>query len=198
MEAKFEELIEGYITGNIGISEAFLTKELSEALTVNLLERSKEGALTTAGIGNDPLKSTVAAIRSDKTSWLDKDSQNNAEMEFLDIVTRFIAYMNETCYTGLNAFEFHYALYENGAFYGRHKDQFRNNSSRKFSMISYLNENWKTTDGGQLVIHHEGRIAQNVSPDSGKAVFFRSDMLEHEVTAATRPRMSLTGWLKRI
>ncbi len=198
MEAKFEELIEGYITGNIGISEAFLTKELSEALTVNLLELSKGGGLKTAGIGNDPLKATVATIRSDKTSWRDTASRNSAEMEFLDIVTRFIAYMNETCYTGLNAFEFHYALYEKGAFYGRHKDQFRNNANRKFSIISYLNEDWQTTDGGQLVIHHDGRAAQNVSPNSGKTVFFKSDKLEHEVTAATRPRMSVTGWLKRV
>lgn len=198
MEAKFEELIEGYITGNIGISEAFLTKALSEALTVNLLDLSKRGGLTTAGIGNDPLKATVARIRSDKTSWLDIASRNSAEMEFLDIVTRFIAYMNETCYTGLNAFEFHYALYEKGAFYGRHKDQFRNNNSRKFSMISYLNEDWETTDGGQLVLHHEGRAAQNVSPNFGTTVFFKSDVLEHEVTAAIRPRMSVTGWLKQI
>lgn len=198
MEAKFEELIEGYITGNIGISEAFLTKELSEALTKNLLALSRCGGLATAGIGNDPLKATAITIRSDRTSWLDTASQNSAEMEFLDIVARLIGYMNETCYTGLNAFEFHYALYEKGAFYGRHKDQFRNNNSRKFSMISYLNEDWLTTDGGQLVIHHEGRAAQNISPDQGKTVFFKSDMLEHEVTAATRPRMSVTGWLKRI
>lgn len=198
MEAQFEELIEGYITGNIGISEAFLTKALTEALTLNLLNLSRDGGLNTAGIGNDPLKATLSVIRSDKTSWLDVASGNSAEMEFLDIVARFIAYLNETCYTGLNAFEFHYALYEQGAFYGRHKDQFRSNNSRKFSMISYLNEDWLATDGGQLVIHHEGRAAQNVTPNCGKAVFFKSDVLEHEVIAATRPRMSVTGWLKRL
>ena len=31
MEAKFEELIEGYITGNIGISEEFISKNLAAA-----------------------------------------------------------------------------------------------------------------------------------------------------------------------
>ena len=65
-------------------------------------------------------------------------------------------------------------------------------------MISYLNENWVKADGGQLIIHHEDREAQNISPDNCKTVFFQSDMLEHEVALATRPRMSVTGWLKRI
>jgi SM-20-related protein len=30
----------------------------------------------------------------------------------------------------------------------QHFDQFQSNSSRKYSMISYLNEQWKAADGG--------------------------------------------------
>jgi SM-20-related protein len=35
----------------------------------------------------------------------------------------------------------------------QHFDQFQSNSSRKYSMISYLNEQWKAADGGELLIH---------------------------------------------
>lgn len=198
MEAKFEELVAGFITGQVGISEAFISPALSAALVLNLLNLQKDGSLTTAGIGNDTTKSNTLSIRSDKTSWLETDTKNIAEMEFLDIIAEFISHLNRTCYTGLNACEFHYALYDEGTFYGRHKDQFRNNNNRKFSMISYLNEDWLTTDGGQLIIHHQDRAAQNILPGNCKTVFFQSDVLEHEVAVATRPRMSVTGWLKRV
>ncbi len=198
MEAIFEEIAEGYITNRVGISLSFLTEKLSAALAQNIHLFHTNGDLTKAGISNVQHGADTAKIRSDKTKWLDAGSKNDAEMEFLEIIRLFTLYLNKTCYTGLNAFEFHYALYEEGSFYGRHKDQFRNNSNRKFSMISYLNENWQQADGGQLILHHEGKAAQNILPEGGKTVFFKSDELEHEVAVATRDRMSVTGWLKRV
>ena len=154
--------------------------------------------MATAGIGNALAKTNTVSVRTDRTSWLEAGTKNSAELEFLEIIERFIAYLNQTCYTGLNASEFHYALYEEGSFYGRHKDQFRNNNNRKYSMISYLNENWVESNGGQLVIHHEERIAQSILPLNCRTVFFQSEILEHEVLKANRSRMSVTGWLKRI
>jgi SM-20-related protein len=198
MEAKFEELVEGFITGKVGISEAFLTEKLSASLSANLMNLRGDGRMATAGIGNAHTKTETLSIRTDRTSWLDANTKNHAEMEFLEIMERFIEYLNRTCYTGLNACEFHYALYEEGTFYGRHKDQFRNNNNRKFSMISYLNDNWIEGNGGQLIIHHDDKAAQSILPSNCKTVFFQSDMLEHEVAKANRPRMSVTGWLKRV
>lgn len=198
MEEKFEELAEGYITNKVGISFSFLTEKLSVALAQNIHLFHANGDLTKAGISNVQHGADTAKIRSDKTKWLDAGSKNDAEMEFLEIIRLFTLYLNKTCYTGLNAFEFHYALYEEGSFYSRHKDQFRNDSNRKFSMISYLNENWLQADGGQLILHHYGKAAQNILPEGGKTVFFKSDELEHEVSVATRDRMSVTGWLKRV
>lgn len=198
MEAIFEEIAEGYITNKVGISLSFLTEKLSAALAQNIHLFHANGDLTKAGISNMQHGTDTAKIRSDKTRWLEEGTKNEAEMEFLEIVRLFTVYLNRTCYTGLNAFEFHYALYEEGSSYGRHKDQFRNDSNRKFSMISYLNENWLQADGGQLILHHEGKAAQNILPEGGKTVFFKSDELEHEVAVATRDRMSVTGWLKRV
>ena len=108
----------------------------------------------------------------------------------------FIERLNETCYAGINDYEFHYALYEEGSFYKRHKDQFRNDADRKYSLISYLNKEWTEEDGGQLWVYHGNEI-NKILPHAQTAVFFKSDEMEHEVTKANRSRMSITGWLKR-
>jgi len=197
MEAKFEELIEGYITGNLGISETFLSLPLAQALQENLLRLKRDSRLISAGIGNAHVKDKNQKVRGDKTCWLDLATKNTAEMEFLETIREFIVHLNKSCYTGLNSFEFHYALYETGSTYSRHRDQLKNDYNRKFSMVSYLNQNWLEDEGGQLVVYHEEEVMK-ILPTNQKAIFFQSDVLEHEVVVATRPRMSITGWLKRV
>ena len=197
MEAKFEELIEGFITGNIGISSTFLSLPLATALQQNLLRLQSAGQMTAAGIGKGPVKDASQKIRSDTTCWLQNNTENDAEKEFLDIVRQFTEHLNRSCYTGLNDCEFHYALYEEGTFYKRHTDRLRNDDNRKYSMISYLNTDWVESDGGALRIH-QNDTSSTILPTNQKTVFFRSDELEHEVEQAHRPRMSITGWLKRI
>ena len=115
----------------------------------------------------------------------------------MEQVEDFMDHLNRTCYTGLNAYEFHYALYDTGSYYHRHRDQFKNNSDRKYSLITYLNDDWVETDGGSLLVYHDEKT-ESILPTIQKAVFFKSDELEHEVSIANRPRMSITGWLKRV
>ncbi|MCY7293104.1 MAG: 2OG-Fe(II) oxygenase, partial [Ferruginibacter sp.] len=81
--------------------------------------------------------------------------------------------------------------------YKRHKDQFKNDSSRKYSLINYLNSNWLEEDGGQLIIYQNEEI-QKIQPQSQTAVFFKSNEMEHEVAKANRSRMSISGWLKSV
>jgi SM-20-related protein len=149
-----------------------------------------------AGTGNAAVREEQG-FRSDKISWLDKKTGNSSELRFLDQIDEFIGYLNQSCYTGINSYEFHYALYEKGTSYKKHRDQFNNNTNRKYSLVSYLNDDWLTTDGGQLLIY-QNELPQAISPNARKAVFFKSDEMEHEVTVASRSRMSITGWLKRI
>ena len=127
--------------------------------------------------------------------WLDRDHNDPYENEFFDRMDNFVSHLNESCYTGITGYEFHYTLYEEGAFYKKHLDQFRNNDSRQYSMIIYLNTGWQLADGGELCIQHSDH-QQNISPENGKAVFFKSSELEHEVLITNKPRMSITGWLK--
>lgn len=197
MNNSFDPLIDSYLENKIGIDTRFLTRSLAEGLRQNILQLQNDNMMVAAGIGNDIISDTHQKIRSDKIYWMDKNHSNKFEKEFLELVNDFIGHLNETCYTGINSYEFHYAVYEQGNFYNRHRDQFRNDSNRKYSLISYLNEEWKEEDGGQLLIY-QGEEMQQVMPQSQTAVFFKSDEMEHEVLKANRQRMSVTGWLKQI
>ncbi|MTH15937.1 MULTISPECIES: 2OG-Fe(II) oxygenase [unclassified Flavobacterium] len=195
MDDSFEDLIASYIENKIGISERFMSDALADNLKQNLINLNNESLLLTAGIGNSEKFALDGTIRKDVIYWLDKKHNNVFENEFFDIIDAFVLYLNESCFAGITGYEFHYSLYEKGDFYLKHLDQFKNNSSRKYSMISYLNSNWKESDGGELMIH-QNKSQQKISPVQGKTVFFKSNELVHEVLVTQNTRMSITGWLK--
>lgn len=196
MHQQFDLLINSFIDNNVGIADNFLSENLSGNLQQNIQQLLAERQMKYAGIGNNLMADTAQQMRGDKIFWLDKKNNNVNEQEFLDKVEDFIDYLNNTCYTGINGYEFHYAVYEQGRAYKKHKDQFKTDNNRKYSLICYLNDDWVATDGGQLVIY-QNDTAQTILPNAQKAVFFKSDEMEHEVLLAHRPRMSITGWLKR-
>lgn len=195
MDTSFETLIASYIENKVGIAEHFLSESLANSLQLQLLSLRADSLLLSAGTGNSDLLSYDSAVRSDSIYWLDKKHHNPFEDAFFVQIEAFIAYLNESCYAGITDYEFHYALYEKGSFYKKHLDQFQNNSSRKYSLICYLNSDWKTADGGELLIHQPNNN-QKIAPTQGKTVFFKSDELEHEVLITQHVRMSITGWLK--
>lgn len=197
MHEQFDLLIDSYLTNKVGIAPGFLSAALSAGLQQNIMQLQHDGLMTAAGIGNETVKDMDQKMRSDKIYWLDKKHGNAFENEFLHQAEDFIDHLNRTCYAGINAYEFHYAVYEQGSFYKRHKDQFKNDDNRKYSLITYLNENWQEEDGGQLQVY-ENDTVQHILPRSKTAVLFKSDRTEHEVLKANRSRMSITGWLKRV
>ena len=196
METSFESLINSYIANKVGISEDFLGKELCQNLAINLLQLNAADLLKNAAIGNDLKTVHNSLIRSDKIHWLDKSHNNEFENAFFVKIDAFVAYLNKNCYTNISSYEFHYSLYEKGSFYKPHLDQFENNNHRQFSMISYLNPNWQTKDGGELQIFQTDNN-QMISPTESKTVFFKSNELKHEVLVTNERRLSVTGWLKR-
>lgn len=195
MKNNFEALIASYIENKVGISENFLSNDLANNLKQNLLALQQKSLLIEAGTGNSEIISYDSAVRSDSIYWLDKKNNNSFENDFFQQIEAFIIYLNQSCYTGITSYEFHYSLYEKGDFYLKHLDQFKNNPSRKYSMISYLNSNWQSSDGGELLIH-QANNNQKITPTQGKTVFFKSDELVHEVLVTHNTRMSITGWLK--
>jgi len=196
MELAFETLIASYLEDKIGISPQFISVELAQNLRQNLLQLNEQNSLLAAGIGNDTKFVHNDKVRSDVIYWLDKRHNNSYETEFLICIEAFITYLNASCYAGITGYEFHYSLYEKGSFYLKHLDQFKDNSSRAYSMICYLNENWKTEDGGELCVYQRNS-QQLIAPLEGRTVFFKSDELEHQVMVTHKRRLSITGWLKR-
>ena len=149
-----------------------------------------------AGIGHRSDFHKDETYRKDKIYWMEKSSENPDEANFMLLMNSFIQFLNESCYAGVNDFEFHYALYEKGSFYKKHVDQFSQNDSRIYSIILYLNENWCEGDGGELILYKESD-AEKIAPQMGTMVFFDIATLPHEVLETHVPRYSLTGWLKR-
>lgn len=195
-ESDFETIINSYIKTKVGISDSFLDSVLAGHLKNNIVELQQQHLLAAASTGSKESLLQNSQVRGDAIYWLDRKHNDLYENEFFDRMDAFVAYLNNSCYTGITSYEFHYTLYAPGTFYKRHKDQFKNNSSRQFSIISYLNEDWQVEDGGQLLIQLPDE-EQLISPTNGKTVFFKSNELEHEVLNTTKNRMSITGWLKK-
>ena len=197
MDNPFDVLIDSYLDKQVGFDAGFLSPALSAGLREHVRQLRDDDHMTLAGIGNMEVKDPHQQMRGDRIYWLDKSHDNKFEQQFLLQVDEFIDYLNSTCYAGINASEFHFAVYEEGAGYKRHLDQFKNDGNRKFSLINYLNEDWQETDGGQLLVYPDSGM-QEILPQSQTAVFFNSAEMEHEVSAARRQRMSITGWLKKV
>lgn len=196
MNEQFDLLIDSYLNNNVGIAPEFLTNALSSGLRQNIMQLQKNGQMKAGGIGNAE-NDLNQKTRTDSICWLSKSSNNVFETEFLLLAEDFIAHLNRTCYTGINAYEFHYAVYEPGSYYKRHKDQFKNDNSRKYSLVTYLNENWVEEDGGGLQLYEHENTAL-ILPQAQTAVLFKSDETEHAVLVTSRSRLSISGWLKRI
>lgn len=194
MEKTFNTLVNSFIENKVGITNNFLSTALAIHLKENLVTLYQQRKLLAAGTGNTNINYDEK-FRSDIIYWLDRSHNNIHENSFFDLMDSFVSFLNETCYTGITGYEFHYTMYEAGTFYKKHLDQFRSNDSRKYSMILYLNNEWEQGDGGELCIHHL-ESKENIAPTNRKAVFFKSSELEHEVLVSNKQRMSITGWLK--
>lgn len=196
-EDQFEQLIQGLIDNRFGICTDFLDEALLNGLRNNLLRFKQEGLMHPAGVGRKFDYQKNATIRGDVIRWLEKDTSDVFERLLLDKIGQFIVYLNQSCYTSINDYEFHYAYYEVNSFYKRHFDKFKSDRGRKFSLVIYLNDEWKVSDGGKLSLYLDENKTEEISPIGGQAVFFKSDEVEHEVSPSpTRYRISIAGWLK--
>ncbi len=195
---KFEQLIEGMLENSYGVCDDFLDPTLVKRLKVRLQTLHNTQEMKAAGTGRKTGFRESAEIRGDVIHWLEA-GVDVADNELLSLLQAFVSHLNQTCFAGINAQEFHFALYPTGSRYQRHLDQFKSDTGRIFSLVLYLNDAWQETDGGQLRVypskHPEGL---DIFPQGGRAVFFRSDQLEHEVIPSLeRERMSITGWFKK-
>ena len=194
---QFEALIQGLIDDKFGCCSDFVLPSTALGLLANMAMLTATGEMKAAGIGSQMDFQKDSLIRGDTMHWIDRQSTNAYEMIYLKKIQKFIDYLNKTCFTSITSFESHYANYGQGSFYKRHIDQFKNETGRKYSVVLYLNQDWQEEDGGKLTLYPAAGLEKQVSPVSGRMVFFRSDEMEHEVQPSlTRERRSIAGWFK--
>lgn len=191
----FEGVIAQYLRLEFSIAQGLFPDDVIDGLRHTLLEKKEAGLMHPAGIGKRFDFQTNLRVRGDSICWIENNSTDRYERRFLDRIQEFSTYLNQTCFTRINDMEFHYAHYEAGSFYQRHRDQFRSDKGRQFSFVLYLNDAWKEDDGGELRMFFP-EYSVHVLPKKGNIAFFKSCDVEHEVRPATRDRMSIAGWLK--
>lgn len=191
---KLNAIADGLADKGYAIIDNFLSPE--EVRAILQLDEFKDGLhhFKKAGIGQRDEKQINEAIRGDFIKWIDRNTAPVEVKVYLDKLSELIVFVRESLFISLKDYEVHMTVYPPGSYYKRHLDQFKKDDHRRLSAICYLNENWKQEEGGQLRIYSQNQEI-DVLPEAGRLVCFRSDMLEHEVLPATRPRMSLTGWI---
>lgn len=195
MEIAYEALIQGLLEEGFATVENWFNPEDVHSFRQELERRYEQEEFRLAGIGQQSDYQHLEAVRNDQILWLSRPSSHLQEQFFFSRLDGFVDYLNRTCFAGIVEYEFHYAFYNQGAFYKRHKDRFHTDDRRRFSMVIYLNPDWQQGDGGELNIYPENGATYTVTPTAGKVVFFDSG-LDHEVLVSQKPRYSLTGWLK--
>lgn len=159
------------------------------------------GGFQRAGVGRTGGPVIREDIRRDHVMWLDHSSTAPAQHAWLEKIENLRCHLNRTLYLGLQNYEGHFAIYPEGGFYTAHLDRHQNTNSRIVTVILYLNEHWRQGDGGELKIwttrgEKDGPF-EIIEPRMGTAVIFMAGDFWHEVLPSHKPRMSVTGWLRR-
>jgi SM-20-related protein len=169
---------------------------LSSELPHRLLKIAQdESAFKKAGISGAGDLHIDSSRRRDKILWLDEDGM--AQSEFLAFTQGLREYLNRTLYLGLSYYEAHFAIYEEGDFYEKHLDTFKNFKNRVVTTVYYLNEAFNESDGGELVVYDEDdNCISKVVPNENTLVVFMSEKFPHEVLPAIKKRYSIAGWYR--
>lgn len=171
---------------------------LDEVLVIRIMnffhQKENDDVFQKAAIGSSGNEIVVNEVRGDFTFWLDKARDEELE-DLFQVFDDVKFWINRLCFLSLSDYEFHLAHYPKGSFYKRHLDQFAERNNRMISFIIYLNEGWKSGDGGELRIYPNEKEILDIPPLYNRCILFRSDTLEHEVLTANADRRSVTGWM---
>ena len=182
------------------VGESIFAAELSARLAQRAHGLADSHEMHRARVGHNVGVQANAQLRGDDTRWLEPAPDDASERDAVASVNALRLHLNEALFLGAQELELHFARYAPGAFYGTHRDRFRDDDARLVSLVFYLNDHWVDNAGGELVLYAEDdseAVVARVQPSAGTMVCFLSDRFPHEVLPATRERFSLTGWLRR-
>jgi SM-20-related protein len=176
-----------------------LDQPLLASLALLLLARCQDDGherFQAARIGRGSTMNQMHAIRGDVISWLDDaDSTDQAYLAWMEALR---IGLNEALFLGLFDYECHYAIYGAGSGYAKHSDVLNGNKNRILSTVFYLNEDWQTSDGGELVLFNPSgdTVIATVIPTFGTMIIFLSESFPHEVLKSHSNRHSIAGWFR--
>ena len=182
------------------VTPGFLPPLVTCQLRRECLEAWQGGSFRPAGVGRGESLEIRPEVRSDRVFWFDSGGAGGALGIYLDRLEALRQALNQTLFMGLFAFDGHFAVYPPGSRYRKHLDQFLGIGERTLTAILYLNEDWHTSDGGQLRLYTDGQDDKafvDIEPVDGRLVTFLSARFLHEVLPARRERLSVTGWFSR-
>jgi SM-20-related protein len=191
----FERIASDIEDNGFSINPTALPVDLTADLYTHIID-IKQSLFESAGIGREQHYQTNNFVRSDEICWITGES--DAGERWLRWIEKLHTFLNRQLFLGLFSFESHFAHYLPGSFYKRHYDAFKGETNRILTVVVYLNPEWTSEDGGELVIYrdpldHEGI---RVIPIAGTIVVFLSEEFSHEVLVSNRDRYSIAGWFR--
>ncbi len=195
---QLQEILSALDESGLYFNPGFLDPTITNAWQQYAENQSIEDRFHQASIGRDESKMKDKSIRADSIFWIDEFS--GAMTPIGQWLKQLSDELKNYFRVPLETIESHFSIYSKGAYYAKHIDNGPGQNSRFFTFIFYLNPDWKSEDGGELVIYdpkQPQRSILTIAPKSGTFVIFRSDLFYHEVLASLVPRYTFTGWLRR-
>ncbi|MBL4714168.1 MAG: 2OG-Fe(II) oxygenase [Alcanivorax sp.] len=192
-----QRLIDDLVARQYAVAPNYFPAHLVRALRREAVLRDRRGEFQSAGIGRRGEHQHNARVRRDRTLWL--DGSTLAQCRLLGEFEQLRLAVNRQLFMGLFDLESHFAVYDPGAFYRRHLDAFNGRNGRVLSVVVYLNDQWRSEEGGRLRVWADPDAihpATEVEPRAGTLVCFLSDRIPHEVLEARRQRVSVAGWFR--
>ena len=192
------ELVDALVEQGWYVGKGVIDSALCQALHREIHHLAEHDALDEAGIGRGQQHHLRKDIRGDAIHWLDRES--DAQRRYLDAMAELQQSLNQALFLGLFEYEAHFAHYPAGAFYQRHLDSFRGRANRVISTVGYLNPDWPSDGGGEMVIYHPDDPTLEVArvvPEAGTFACFLSETIPPEVLPPRQPRASIAGWFRR-
>lgn len=210
------------ISNHLIVKDAFLPPSLCSSLRddarrlrdADCFVKAKVGTRAVSHAGDiESVANLVNGTRLSETCWLHPPpAPGLGNVDARRALEEVVLGLREslTFHTGLDLLEFQtelaYAYYPSGGYYKEHVDVPQANQGyykfgrsgnhqerREFSLLFYLNDDWRPEHGGCLSLYGGSTV---VEPRAGTLVLFRSDCVPHEVLVAHAERWAVVGWFR--
>jgi len=212
LESFNSDVISGLMNNGFGIQDNFVDENTIRKVYKELEMIDFDGKLV------EVQQQKMTGHRTDRICWvnfegLDREKQPGLMTLFKKMISIPFE-INKKCSLYLQASaSFQIAVYPKQAFYKKHVDGGYEdlNNGRKLSAVFYANEGWNSKDGGQLRMYKrrpnpfdvakgatpvtQDEVAEDIDPEGGRLVLFRSRDMPHEVIATKKKRYAISLWL---